>query len=183
VRRLALALAVATAALGFYCGAAFADGATWAWLLGSDLNSGTIGQPAGATDVYVGNYYGGTSSTLFAGKRFVRTATDSFFEFEHSASLHNSLLLPRTPDGAPTSMTIGKSDGQDVTPLIVSGTPGITGALQSWQLGTAAHSGIDAQGRLRLNGIVLQTAVSGGKVTFQAFLPDGSTQELVPVAQ
>lgn len=180
MRRLTLLLAV-TAALGFWSGDAFADGTpVWAWLLGSDLNSGTIGQLVGATDVYVGNYYGGSSATTFAGARFVRTATDSFFEFEHGGAEHNTMLLPKSADGTPTSMTIGKADGQNVTPLIVNGTPGITGNLQAWQLGTASHSGVDAQGRLRLNGIVLQTVVSHGKVELEAILRDGSTQVLAP---
>jgi hypothetical protein len=183
-RRLTLLLAAATAALGFACGAAFAEGAPdWAWLLGSDLNAGTIGQLAGANNVYVGNYYGGPSASNFSGARVVRTATDSFFEFEHSAAATNSMLLPETSDGRPTSMTIGKADGQNVTPLIVSGTPGITGDLQSWQFGAVSRSAIDAQGRLRIEGIVLETVLNHGKVALEAVLPDGSTQVLVPIAR
>src|SRR5579862_1486944 len=115
MRRLTLALAVAAAAVGFSCGTAYADGTVWWWLLGSDLNSGTIGQVAGATNVYVGNYYGGSSSTDFEGASFVREATDSYFEFEHGGGESSSMLLPETSEGAPTPMTIGKADGQNVT--------------------------------------------------------------------
>jgi len=181
MRRLTLALAVAAAAVGFSCGTAYADGTVWWWLLGSDLNSGTIGQVAGATNVYVGNYYGGSSSTDFEGASFVREATDSYFEFEHGGGESSSMLLPETSEGAPTPMTIGKADGQNVTPLIVSGTPGITGDLQSWQLGAASQTGIDAQGLFRVNGIVLKPTMNHGEMTLQALLPDGSEQRLVPV--
>lgn len=180
MRRRTLVL-VAAAAFAFSSGNAFAGGPpVWSWLLGSDLNAGTIGQLAGSTDVYVGNYYGGSSALDFEGARFVRQATDSFFEFEHSGAVANSMLLPETSAGTPTSMTIGKADRQNVTPLVVSGTTGITGDLQSWQLGTRSPSGIDAQGRFRVNGIVLQTVVVQGRVQLQAVLPDGSTQILVP---
>jgi hypothetical protein len=79
-------------------------------------------------------------------------------------------------------MTIGKADGQDVTPFIVAGSTPITGDLQSWQLGAASSSGIDANGRMRLNGIVLQPTLSHGRVELEAVLPDGSTQILVPVS-
>jgi hypothetical protein len=182
--RATLMLAAAAAAVGFWSGATLADGtAAWAWLLGPDLNSGTIGQLAGANDVYVGNYYGGSSALDFSGAHFVRTATDSFFEFEHSAAAASSMLLPETADGTPTSMTIGKADGQDVTALVVSGTSGITGSLQSWQLGAAARSGLDAKGRLRLNGVILQPTLSKGRIELVAVLPDGSQQVLAPVSR
>jgi hypothetical protein len=184
MRRLTLAVAVSAVALGFGCGAALADGTpVWSWLLGPDLNSGTIGQLSTATDVYVGNYYGGSSSTDFSGNRFVRSATDSFFEFEHSAAEKNSMLLPEASDGTPTPMTIGMADGQDVTPFIVSGASAITADLQSWQLGATSPSGIDAQGALRLNGIVLKTKVSNGRIVLEAVLPDGSAQVLSPAPQ
>jgi hypothetical protein len=181
MRRLTFAFAATVVALGFGCGAALADGTpVWSWLLGPDLNSGTIGQLSGATDVYVGNYYGGSSTTDFSGTRFVRSATDSFFEFEHSAAVQNSMLLPEASDGTPTPMTIGMADGQDVTPLIVSGASAITGDLQSWQLGATSGSGIDAHGALRLNGIVLKPKVNNGGIELEAVLPDGSAQVLMP---
>lgn len=181
--RLALGVAAATVALGFACGAALADATpAFTWLLGADLNSGTIGQVSGATDVYVGNFYGGTAALDLSGATFVRQATDSFFEFEHSADEQNSMLLPETTDGAPTPMTIGKADGQDVTSFIVAGSNAITGDLQSWQLGASTPSGIDANGRMRLNGIVLQPTLRNGRIELEAILPDGSTQILVPAS-
>ncbi|MGH7269558.1 MAG: hypothetical protein ACREJ3_03930, partial [Polyangiaceae bacterium] len=77
--RLMLGIAVAAVSLGFGCGAALGDTTpVWTWLLGPDLSSGTIGQLSDATDVYVGNYYGGALD--FSGASFVRSATDSFFE-------------------------------------------------------------------------------------------------------
>ncbi len=146
MRRLTLVVAATAAALGFGCGAALADGTpVWSWLLSPDRNSGTIGQLAGATDVYVGNYYGGSTAADFSGARFVRSATDSFFEFEHSGAVANSELLPEASDGTPTPMTIGTADGQDLTPLIVSGASTITGDLHSWQLGAASPSGVDVR--------------------------------------
>ncbi len=181
--RLMLGIAAAAVCLGFGCGAALGDTTpVWTWLLGPDLSSGTIGQLSGATDVYVGNYYGGSTALDFSGASFVRSATDSFFEFEHSAAVTNSELLPETTDGTPTPMSIGKADGQDVTPFIVAGSSAITGYLQSWQLGTASRTGIDANGRMRLNGIVLQPTLTGGRIKLEAVLPDGSTQLLVPAS-
>ncbi len=182
--RLRLPIVAAVVAVGFGCGAALGDTTpVWSWLLGTDTSAGTIGQLSGATDIYIGNYYGGTDSLEFSGASFVREATDSFFEFEHSADEQNSMLLPETIDGAPTPMTIGKADGQDVTPFIVAGSTPITGDLQTWQLGNASPSGIDASGRTRLNGIVLEPTLTKGRVELEAILPDGSTQMLVPVSQ
>jgi hypothetical protein len=176
-----LALAAA-AVFGLACGAAVAAGppSGWSWLLG-DVGSASIGQLVGGDDVFVGAYYGGQVPVDLSGRTVTDTDVhDGYYEFEHSAASGNTVFLGRAQAGGATSMTFGRDDGQDLTPLMVSGQAGMTDDLQTWQLGSAMPSAIDSQGRLRLNGMVLEPTVNHGKVELQAVLPDGSVQLLVP---
>jgi hypothetical protein len=184
VKRLALMLATAAAGLGLGCGVALAAGppSGWSWLLGTNTSSATIGQLTDSPDVYAGAYYGGAIPAQLSGGEFSSSDQYGYYEFEHGAAAPNTVFMARAQNGSPTPMTIGKVDGQDVTPLIVAGVAGgMSSDLQSWQAGSTSPSGIDNQGRLRLNGIVLVPTVSNGKVRLEAVLPDGSTQLLVPV--
>ena len=182
MRRVVIALATAALAIGLACGVALAAGAPsgWSWLVG-DLGTASIGQLNGGDDEFVGAYYGGPISAELSGKTILDTdVRDGYYEFEHSAASPNTVFLPETETGTSAPMTAGRDDGQDVTPLIVSGQSGMTDDLQTWQLGTTQLSGIDSQGRLRINGIVLQPISRNGKIELEAVLPDGSTQLLVP---
>jgi hypothetical protein len=183
MRRAAIVIAAAVLAFGLACGVALAAGPPpgWAWLVG-DINTGSFGELSGSPDLYGGAYYGGSVPAYFSGMKVLDTDVhDGYYEFEHSAASPNTVFLSETPNGRPTPLTIGKTDGQDVTPLVVSGQTGMTDDLQAWQIGGNSLSAIDSQGRLRINGIVLVPTLSNGKVELEAILPDGSTQMLVPV--
>ena len=181
MRRVLVGLATAAVGFGLACGVAVAAGPPpgWSWILG-DLGAASIGQPNGDDDVFAGAYFGGPVPVDLSGTTILDTdVRDGYYEFEHSAASPNTVFLPGTQTGSPTSMTVGKDDGQDLTPLIVSGQAGMTDDLQTWQLGDSELSGIDSQGRLRIDGIVLRPALVNGKIELDAILPDGSTQLLV----
>jgi len=182
MRRLTVVLAAAVVVFGLACGAALAAGpqAGWSWLLG-DLTAASIGQLTGGSDLFVGAYYGGSVPVEISGEQIEDSDAGGYFELEHSWSSPDSVLLAQTQAGNPTPMTVGKADGQDLTPLIVSGEAGMTDDLQSWQLGGGTPAAIDAKGRLRVNGIVLEPRTTKGGIELDAVLPDGSTQLLVPV--
>ncbi len=182
MRRIGILALAAAATFVLACGTALAAGAPsgWSWLVG-DLGSASIGQLTGGNDVYVGAYYGGPVPADLTGKTVADIDIhDGYYEFEHSAASANTVFLARTQATGPTSMTFGRNDGQDLTPLIVSGQTGMTDDLQTWQLGGTGIAAIDSQGRLRSNGIVLEPTVKNGKVELEAILPDGSMQLLVP---
>lgn len=183
MRRVAIGIVAAAAAFGVACGVALAVGppSGWGWLLG-DLNTASIGQLSGDVAVYAGAYWGGSVPISLSGKGEILETDvhDGYYEFEHSDASPNTVFLAKTQAGAPTSMTIGTDDGQDVTPLVVSGQAGMPNDLQTWQLGSDGVSAIDSEGRLRINGITLAPTINNGKVGLDAILPDGSTQLLVP---
>lgn len=182
MKRVAIGIAAAAAAFGLACGVALAAGPPpgWAWLLG-DLGTASIGQLNGDVALYAGAYWGGAVPAELSGNEVVETDVhDGYYEFEHSAASPDTVFLPETQAGGPSTMTFGEDDGQDVTPLVVSGQAGMADDLQTWQLGDSVPAAIDSEGRLRINGVVLQPTISRGRVELEAILPDGSSQLLVP---
>ena len=126
---------------------------------------------------------GHADDATFQGDSIAEQGADGNFEFEHGADVPTTTLDARTAAGAPTSLRIGSSDGQNVTALTVPAPSGMTDDIQSWQVGTKAPTAIDRLGRLRLNGIVIVTTTRNGRTILAAVLPDGSVQVLVPVAE
>ena len=176
-----LIAAAATAGFAVAAGATFASAPPtgWSWLLGR-LGDASIGRMSALPALLVGAYYGGQYPIDLSGQKVVIASRAGNFEFEHSLGLPDSTLVAADTSGRPTPIQIGVADGQNITPLIVSGGNGMTPYLQSWQLGGHQLSGIGPTGHLRLNGIALKPVIGqDGSIELQAVLPDGSTQLLV----
>src|SRR5262249_19323069 len=90
---------------------------------------------------------------------------DGDFELEHASDLPGSRLVAyKLGTGTRTPIMVGLDDGQNVTPLVVTGSSAQKTDLQQWVAGGGNPAlAIDSQGRLRFGNVTIWAASRNGK--------------------